>query len=184
LSLGSLVFFVGTAASVNGNLGRVNVSPKGMDTFRVLSPKRVGYLDMTAAAPRQAPTSCPAGGSQSCSAPSTPKPMILRLYGRGSVVRVGDEGWKELRETFGEVPGMRQVRACWTSAPCKPRAGFAVPTFGKGKERRTLVEWSEKQGEAGLRNIETRRTGRASTAPDRIRLGRWEICAELLLPPL
>ncbi len=39
------IFFVGTAP-LDAN-GHVNISPKGHDSFRILSPNRVAYLDMT-----------------------------------------------------------------------------------------------------------------------------------------
>src|SRR5688500_2439968 len=101
------MFFVATAPLDAG--GHVNLSPKGLDCFRVLGERRVAYLDLTG------------GGNESsahleengwitlmfCAFEGAPK--ILRLYGRGRTLLAGTDGWTELASRFEPRPGARQI---------------------------------------------------------------------------
>ena len=98
------VFFVATAAPG----ARINLSPKGMDTFRVLDEKRVAYLDLTGSGNETAAHLLHDGRItiMFCSFDSNAE--IARIYGRGAVVRPSDERWTEL---------MRQLpQASWSAA--------------------------------------------------------------------
>ena len=77
------MFFHATAP----NQGRINLSPKGLDTFRVLSNKRVAYLDLTGSECETAAHLAENGRLTIMFCSFAEKPLILRLYGRGSVVR-------------------------------------------------------------------------------------------------
>ena len=63
------MFFVATAPLAND--GRINVSPKGYDSFRLLDSRRVAYLDLTGSGAETMLTSERTDGSRSCSARST-----------------------------------------------------------------------------------------------------------------
>lgn len=103
------VFFV-ASAPLSGD-GHVNLSPKGLDTFRVLSPTRVCYLDLGGSGNETSAHMLEAGNARLtlmfCSFDGSPK--IVRLQGKGSVVTPQDAGWAEAYEPFAHLPGARQV---------------------------------------------------------------------------
>jgi hypothetical protein len=139
------LFFVATAASQ----GRINLSPKGMDTFRVLSNSRVGYLDLTGSGAETAAHVLADGRVTIMFCSFSEKPLILRLYGRGQVVRPDDPAWPGLMQHFTPLPGIRQLIVMDVES-VQTSCGFAVPRFELIEPRQMLVEWSQKKGEAGL----------------------------------
>src|SRR5262245_56455907 len=118
------VFFHATAP----NKGRINLSPKGLDTFRVLSNSRVGYLDLTGSECETAAHVIENGRMTIMFCSFTEKPLILRLYGQGSVVRARDSNWNEMRPQFPEIPGERQIILLDIES-IMTTCGFAVPLF-------------------------------------------------------
>lgn len=154
------VFFVATAPPLAE--GRINLSPKGMDTFRVLSDDTVGYLDLvgsgneTAAHLRHDP-----GHRMTlmmCSFEA--KPLILRLYGTGRVVRPDDHEWIDLSPKFPELAGTRQI-ILMKIASGQTSCGFGVPEFELKRERTMLTDWAEKKGEDGLRRYQQEKNSRS-----------------------
>src|SRR6476659_5894024 len=99
------VFFVASATADS----RVNVSPKGLDTFRVLGPNRVAYLDLTGSGNETAAHLLHDGRLTIMFCAFSGKPMILRLWGKGRVVGAGGGEWEELVGLCPEMPGTRQV---------------------------------------------------------------------------
>src|SRR6516225_1659903 len=75
------------------NEGRINLSPKGLDTFRVLSDKRVAYLDRTGSECETAAPLAENGRLTLTFCRFQDKPLSLRLYGRGSVLHHRDPQW-------------------------------------------------------------------------------------------
>lgn len=132
------VFFVATAAPE----GRVNLSPKGYDAFRVLGPNRVAYLDL-------------AGSGNETQAHLSVSPritlmfcnfeqpaLILRLYGTGRSVGPDDADWEDLAAHFTLMPGTRQIfdiNLDMVQTSC----GYAVPFMSFEKERDTLARYHE-----------------------------------------
>src|SRR5688500_785364 len=98
------LFFVASAPDE----GRINLSPKGMDTFRCLDETTVAYLDLTGSGNETAAHLRENGRITIMFCSFSEKPLILRLYGRGEVVRAGDEGWEELAQSFEILTGTRQ----------------------------------------------------------------------------
>lgn len=139
------IYFVATAASE----GRVNLSPKGMDTFRVLSPTLVGYLDLTGSGAETAAHVINDGRMTIMFCSFDAKPLILRLYGHGEVVRPGEERWKKLIESFTELPGTRQIILLHVES-LQTSCGYSIPRYELIEDRQMLVERSEKKGEDGL----------------------------------
>ena len=123
----------GTAAS------RINLSPKGMDSLRVLSDTRVAYLDLTGSGNETAAHLAHDGRM----------PLILRLYGRGRIVRRQDSGWAELRRHFPALPGERQLIVLDIES-VQTSCGYAVPRYTYAGERDTLARWVDKKGPIGL----------------------------------
>lgn len=140
------MYFVATAA----RNGRVNVSPKGLDSFRILSPQRVlwingtGSTNETAAhvldSPRMTLMFCAFDG----------QPLIVRLYGTARTVHEGDSDWDELSAHFGEFPGARNifdVELDLVQGTC----GFGVPLYEFQDQRDLLPSWASKRTPEMLR---------------------------------
>jgi hypothetical protein len=140
------IFFVGTATEDS----RVNVSPKGMDSFRVLGANRVAWLNLTGS-----------GNETAAHAQQSPRmtimfcafegdPLILRLYGQARVVHQGDAEWEELFGLFNPLPGARQIFDVAVDL-VQTSCGFGVPFFDYVGEREMLSNWAVKKGDAGIR---------------------------------
>ena len=128
---------------------RLNLSPKGMDSLRVLSDARVAYLDLTGSGNETAAHLKHDGRMTMMWCSFDAEPLILRIYGRGRVVRRQDAEWGELRRHFTPLPGERQfivldIESVQTSC------GYAVPMYTYAGERDTLARWAEKKGAVGL----------------------------------
>src|SRR3954467_3944486 len=101
------VFFVGTApASLDGHL---NVSPKGLDTFRILCPRSVAYLDLTGSGVETVAHLRENGRLTIMFCAFEGRPLIVRLYGTGRVVEPGEDSWELLIGEFPPLPGIRSV---------------------------------------------------------------------------
>lgn len=141
------VFFTATAPAD----GRINLSPKGMDTFRCLGPRRVAYLDLTGSGNETAAHLRADGRLTIMFCSFTDRPLILRLYGRGRVVRPTDAGWAELHELFPRLPGERQIVVLDVDSG-QTSCGWGVPVYELKGERAQLLEWAEAKGDAGIRD--------------------------------
>jgi hypothetical protein len=142
------MFFVGTAPLASS--GHVNLSPKGLDTLRILSPNRVAYLDLTGSGNETAAHLQENGRItfMFCSFGKTP--MILRLYGRGRVVPIDSAEWPEWAELFPVLPGTRQV-IVGEIERVQTSCGFGVPLMDLVEPRETLTRWVEKKSPGELR---------------------------------
>lgn len=140
------IFFVATAAAD----GRVNVSPKGMDSLRVLDKQRVIWLNATGSGnetaahvqelPRMTLMFCAFEG----------EPLILRLYGQARTIHPGDAEWPALFAQFTPLPGARQIFDLSLDL-VQSSCGFAVPFYDYLGEREQLLRWAEKKGDDGLK---------------------------------
>lgn len=139
------IFFTasGTATS------RLNLSPKGMDSLRVLSPSRVAYLDLTGSGNETAAHLKHDGRLTLMWTSFDADPLILRLYGRGHTVRRQDADWPTLRAYFPDLPGARQLIVLDIES-VQTSCGYAVPLYSYRGERETLTRWAEKKGPVGL----------------------------------
>lgn len=139
------IFFTATAP----HQGRINLSPKGMDSFRILSPRRVAYLDLTGSGNETAAHLRENGRFTLMFCSFTADPLILRLYGRGRVIRRQDTEWANVRGAFPELPGERQIILMEIDS-VQTSCGYAVPLMNPASERDTLAHWAEKKGPTGL----------------------------------
>lgn len=139
------MFFVGTAAADS----RVNISPKGMESLKVLSPTRVVWLNVTGSGNESAAHTAqnPRMTLMLCSFEA--KPMILRLYGQARAVHQQDKDWDELYSHFTPLPGARQIFDV-TLDLVQTSCGYAVPFYDFAGDRDTLKTWAENKGEKGL----------------------------------
>lgn len=139
------MFFVATAPT----RGRINLSPKGMDSLRCLDTHTVAYLDLTGSGNETA-AHCRDNGRVTlmfCSFEE--KPLILRLYGRGYTVPPEDTQWHTYSAHFPALPGTRQIVVLDIES-VQTSCGFGVPYYNFMGERPTLIQWANGKGEAGL----------------------------------
>lgn len=139
------IFFVATAPQQ----GRVNLSPKGMDTFRCLSDREVAYLDLTGSGNETSAHLEENGRLTIMFCSFSAEPLILRLYGQGKVVRPRSPDWAELLQYFEPLPGARQVIVMQIEQ-VQTSCGFAVPRMEVLGERTTLKDWAQQKGAEGL----------------------------------
>ncbi len=146
------MFFVATAAPG----ARVNLSPKGMDVFRVLGPNRVAYLDLGGSG-NETQAHLAADGRITIMFCAFDNPaLILRLYGRGSFIGIDDPGFAEMLVHFTPLPGMRQIFIVEVDS-LQTSCGWAVPRMTLERERDTLVRFHAQQDPAErLARIATR----------------------------
>ncbi len=136
------IFFVASAPRD----GRVNLSPKGLDVFRVLAPGRAGYLDCTGSGNETAAHLAENGRVTFMFCSFEGDPLILRIYGRGRPVRPRDPEWRELRPAFGaDLPGERQLVVAEIES-VQTSCGFGVPLFEPAGERTTLPDTWRRRG--------------------------------------
>jgi hypothetical protein len=141
------VFFVATAPLSPD--GRVNVPPKGLDTFRVLGPREVAYLDLVGSGVETVAHLRENGRITIMFCAFSGPPRILRLYGKGRVVEPGDEGWDRLAWSFPEHPGARSVVFVEVERVADS-CGYGVPLFEFASERTQLAAWARRKGEEGI----------------------------------
>ena len=142
------VFFVGTAPLAAD--GHLNVSPKGLDTFAVLDPREVAYLDLTGSGIETVAHLRENGRIviMFCAFESAPK--IVRLYGRGEVIEEGNPEFADLRGRFGPFEGVRSVVRVALDR-IADSCGFGVPELRYEGDRDTLPRWAASKGEDGVR---------------------------------
>ena len=140
------IFFVGTAAAD----GHVNVSPKGMDSLRVLSPNRVVWLNVTGSGNETAAHLLDLNRITMMFCAFDGEPLILRLYGQAQVIHPRDAQWSTLIGLFPPLPGARQLIDV-TVAMVQTSCGMAVPLLDFKAERSALNVWAEKKGQDGIR---------------------------------
>lgn len=139
------MFFVATAAPT----GRVNLSPKGLDAFRVLGPNRVVWLNGTGSGNETAAHLALENRMTIMFCAVEGKPWILRLYGSARSVQPGDAEWDDLYGLFPPILGARQVFDV-TVDSCQTSCGFGVPLYDYAEQRTLMASWAEHRGPEGL----------------------------------
>lgn len=140
------VFFVATAPNVGG---RVNCSPKGYESFRVLGPHRVLFLDLTGSGAETIAHVRENGRITFMFCSFDAKPNISRVYGSGRVVLTTDDDFAGLASHFPATPGTRCIIDVAVTAATNS-CGYGVPLLGFEGHRSTLIDWARRRGEAGV----------------------------------
>ena len=139
------IFFVGTA----GAEGKVNVSPKGMDTLRVIDEKQVIWLNHTGSGNESAAHVLENSRMTIMFCAFEGKPLILRLYGKATAIHERDELWDSLITQFDNTTGARQIFNLEIEM-VQTSCGYAVPNFDYVEEREILLNWAEVKGRDGV----------------------------------
>jgi hypothetical protein len=131
------VFFVATAAAE----ARINLSPKGLaDTFRVLSPSRVAYLDLGGSG-NETNAHLLADGRITLMFCNFRQPArVLRIYGQGRPVVPWEREWEELAGHFTLLPGTRQIFDIAVDS-VQTSCGWGVPLMTLESERQAMVKY-------------------------------------------
>jgi hypothetical protein len=141
------VFFVATAPLAGDGL--VNCSPKGLDSFAVLDPTTVAYVDLVGSGIETVAHLRENGRIVLMFCAFEGPPRILRLHGRGEVIEPADAAFHELAAHFPSHPSARaivRVEVARVADSC----GYGVPLYRFEKERSQLHEWADRKGEDGL----------------------------------
>lgn len=139
------IFFTATAPQK----GRINLSPKGIDTFRCIDNKTVAYLDLTGSGNETSAHLNEDSRMTIMFCSFSDNPLILRLYGQGKVIRPRDKEWLSFYSLFKPLPGERQIIVLEVDS-AQTSCGFGVPVYEFKEERKTLREWANKKGEQGI----------------------------------
>ncbi len=152
------LFFVATAPLAGD--GSLNCSPKGLDTFRVLGPHSVAYLDLTGSGVETIAHLRENGRIVFLFCAMSGPPKIVRLHGRGEVVTPGSADWSDLRVKFPRYPGARAIiRAEITRV--SDSCGFGVPRFEHVEDRDTMQRWAEAKGPEGVESYRQEKNARS-----------------------
>lgn len=129
--------------------GHVNLSPKGMDCFKVFSPNRVAYMDIIGSGNETSAHILENGRITFMFCAFEGPPNILRLYGHGYTVLPGDEEWEELSANFKLVLATRQIIVADIDK-VQTSCGFSVPLYTYDGERDHAEKWANNKGAEGL----------------------------------
>ncbi len=141
------VFFVGTAAKD----GRINISPKGMDSLRVVNENKVIWLNVTGSGNETAAhlLKLPRMTIMFCSFDTDP--MILRLYGTAKIFHPRDEEFTVYAKLLPDLPGARQIIEMDVDL-VQTSCGYAVPFMEFKEERGQLRKWADKKDEEQMKD--------------------------------
>lgn len=163
------MFFVGTApTSLDGHL---NLSPKGLDTFRILGPNTVAYLDLVGSEIETVAHLRENGRLTILFCAFEGRPLIVRLYGRARVVEPGDADWAGLLAGFPEYPGARSVIVMDVER-IADSCGFAVPLYEFKGDRSQLIDFADNKGPDALEQYKAKKNRKSIDGIDGLRMGR------------
>lgn len=143
------LFFVATADTA----GRVNLSPKGMDTLKVLGDQSLRWLNLSGSGNETAAHVRATGRMTLMFCAFEGRAMILRVYGQAKVFHPRDPEWESVSADFPEIAGRRQVfdlsidlvqTSCGTGVP--------IMEFRSSRAEAELVPFYEKMGKDGVRD--------------------------------
>lgn len=140
------IFFVSTAAED----GRINLSPKGMDSFKVIDGKRVLWLNVTGSGNETAAHLLAKNRITIMFCSFEGAPNILRLYGSGKEVKPSDSNWEEVAQHFTILPGTRQIFDISIEST-QTSCGMSIPFFEYKGEREELNDWANEKGKDGIK---------------------------------
>ena len=142
------VFFVGSAPLDPS--GHVNISPKGLDTLRILGPRTIAYLDLTGSGIETVSHLKENGRIVLMFCAFEGPPKILRMHGLGRVIEPGQAEFASLASQFPEHEGKRSVILIQV-ARISDSCGFGVPLLKYEAQRSQLTAWACNRGPEKLR---------------------------------
>jgi hypothetical protein len=140
------VFFVATAPADGGH---VNLSPKGLDTFAVLDPRTVAYLDLTGSGVETIAHVRQNGRITLLFCAFEGPPRTVRLYGRGRVEPIGTPAFAAMAERFPSYPSARAIIEIALER-IADSCGYGVPRYRYDGDRSQLLDWAARKGGEGV----------------------------------
>lgn len=141
------MFFVATAPS--GDSGHINLSPKGLDTFRIVDPHTIAYLDLVGSGAETIAHLRQNGRIVVMFCGFDQPRRILRIWGEGKAHYPGTAEHSLLAESFPEIPGSRSIiRVAITKLGTS--CGGGVPLMEMVSQRDYLPTWAEKKGPGAM----------------------------------
>jgi len=142
------MFFV-SSAPLNAE-GHINLSPKGLDCFRVLSANRVAYLDFIGSGNETSAHLYENGRITLMFCAFDGPPNIVRLFGKGRTVRPTDAEWGDLFALFPhDFNNVRQIFVVDVEK-AQTSCGYGVPFMDYVGERDQMARWADSKGQDGL----------------------------------
>ena len=141
------MFFVATAPLATE--GHINLSPKGLDSFRILGNTTVAYLDLSGSGVETIAHVRENGRLTIMFCAFEGAPRILRLYGRGRAVEPGETDWNNYRGEFPTYAGIRSVIVMDVER-IADSCGYGVPRYDFSEQRSQLTDYAERKGEATM----------------------------------
>lgn len=141
------MFFVATAP-LSGD-GLVNLSPKGLDSFRVLDEKTIVYADLVGSGIETVAHLKENGRIVVMFCAFDGRPNIVRLHGRGDVIEPGHDDFEHFKSSLPELAGLR----CFIRVHCErisDSCGFGVPLYEFKGHRTQLTDWATNKGEEAV----------------------------------
>jgi len=135
------IFFVGTARAQ----GSVNVSPKGMDTFRIIDNRKIIWLNLTGSGNETAAHLLDNNRMTIMFCSFEEMPLILRLYGNAKIFHENEEEYVAYSPLFDKYVGARQIIEMDIDL-VQSSCGYAVPFMEFKEERTQLAESDNKKG--------------------------------------
>lgn len=161
------VFFVATAPL--SAAAHVNLSPKGLDTLRILGPQTLAYLDYVGSGAETIAHLRENGRIVVMLCAFQGPPRIVRLHGKGEVLEPRDAEFQQLRAQFpAEPPGRAIIRVAVERI--SDSCGYGVPLLAFEKERSQLSDWSARKGAQGLQDYQRKNN---SSSIDGLAALRW-----------
>lgn len=133
------IFFVGTAAKE----GTINISPKGLDSLKILSPNKLIWLNLTGSGNETAAHLLKMNRMTIMFCSFDEKPLILRIYGKANTYHERDAEYAQFIHEFPELPGARQIYELQIER-VQTSCGWAVPFMSFVEERQQLSNWAGK----------------------------------------
>ncbi len=132
------MFFVATAPLAADGL--INCSPKGLDSLRVLGPRKLAYIDLGGSGIETVAHVRENGRITIMLCAFAGPPKIFRFYGQGQTLRQGDNGFEALLAEFPEQPSVRNIVVVNVERIIDS-CGYAVPEFSFNRDRDSLHNW-------------------------------------------
>lgn len=139
------IFFVGTAAAE----GRINVSPKGTDSFRVIDENKIVWVNLTGSGNETAAHLLKNNRMTIMFCAFEGKPLILRLYGTAKIYHPRDTQYHQYISLFEENIGARQIIEMDIDL-VQTSCGMAVPLMDFKADRTLLKDWAIHKGKEGV----------------------------------
>ena len=140
--------------------GRINLSPRGLDSFRIINSKRVAWLDLVGSGNETAAHLKENGRITIMFMSFTRTPLIMRLYGAGYAVHPGDDEFDEYIGLFTNMRGVRQIMIVDIDN-LQTSCGYGVPRADNVRARPTLEKWAESKDEDELYDYQMQKNVRS-----------------------